>query len=317
MARSLSSTWACEPLHWLSYGSGWELAGSGIVDAMQPSSTHDCFPRRASLAFLDDTSLVDSSPTKRRMDAAARAWLGLGCKGPRRRRRSWSWWWCSGGGGGGDDDHDKDTLQYLLRWTLMDTRGQADEENPKMASQVLRDKTKKGRSGQREARNDAIMLAACPRVPALVPAGLPPPHFRALTLMSKAEGRKVREPRSPWPPSDYSTTASLHHCTQNLHLDPRASLLTTTHVVVPVCVNCHSKSSPFNPRRQQAVALPRHFWTDYVTRSPLLIWPPQGTGRRVEPNRTAILQRLTELWPRSGVAKICHKCQASSLAAVD
>lgn len=53
---------ASEPLHWLSYGNGWELAGSGIVGAMQPSSTHDCFPRRPSLALC--TAGASSSPRR-------------------------------------------------------------------------------------------------------------------------------------------------------------------------------------------------------------------------------------------------------------
>lgn len=51
--------------------------------------------------------------------------------------------------------------------------------------------------------------------------------------------------------SDYCNTS-----TQNLHLDPRALLLTITHVVVPVCVNCQSKSRPFNRIRQQAINCP-------------------------------------------------------------
>lgn len=48
----LAHSVAFEPLHWLSYGNGGgERAGSGIVEAMQPRSTHDFFPRRPSLAL--------------------------------------------------------------------------------------------------------------------------------------------------------------------------------------------------------------------------------------------------------------------------
>lgn len=36
-------------------------------------------------------------------------------------------------------------------------------------------------------------------------------------------------------------------------------------------------------------------------------------NRDDELNRPAIFKRLTEIRARSGVAKICHRCQASSL----
>lgn len=83
-----------EPLHWLSYGNGWELAGSGIVQGMQPSSTHDRFPRRPSLAFLGHGGIL-STPrrlSKRKMTTAAPA------------RRGWVQDAETGGDGGGGDD---------------------------------------------------------------------------------------------------------------------------------------------------------------------------------------------------------------------
>lgn len=54
MARSLYSTWhvsRCIGCHTETDGS---LPGLGLLKRCNPCSTHDCFPRRSSLAFLDD-----------------------------------------------------------------------------------------------------------------------------------------------------------------------------------------------------------------------------------------------------------------------
>lgn len=81
------------------------------------------------------------------------------------------------------------TMTVALYFFEMDPGGQQKvklTKRPKMASQVLRDETKKGKARAGRAGNDAIMLAAClgARLGACVPPR--PPNFRALTLMSKA-----------------------------------------------------------------------------------------------------------------------------------
>lgn len=177
-----------------------------------------------------------------------------------------------------------------------------------MASQGLRDKTEKGRSGQREARNDATMLAACPRAPALVPAGLPAPHLRALTLMSKAGSGKVRE----------SLTLALRLITA-----PTALRTSTSTRAACCCSPQHMSSCPY-----ASVAIPNPTTSILAVSKQLPCLDTSGRitlharhysyDRLREPddelNRAAILHRLTEPGPRSGVAKICHQCQASSLA---